>query len=246
MSFLEVKNISKTFYSSHGPQAVFENLNLKIQKNEITALLGPSGCGKSTLLKIMAGLEKVSSGEIQRQAEAQNLSCVFQDHRLIPWRKIRSNIALPLQLARQKQDQVDLWLKKVHLEKSAQKFPFQLSGGMKMRAALARALVTQPLFVLLDEPLSALDEMTKFELQVEIRKFLKELKTTAVFVTHSIAEATFIADRVVIMSHSGEIVFDEGNSLPSGRQAPLRQQADFFKMQNHFQKAFETHVGGRK
>jgi NitT/TauT family transport system ATP-binding protein len=207
-------------------------------------LLGPSGCGKSTLLKVFSGLEKVSSGEISRQKEAQNISCVFQEHRLIPWRNLRKNVSLPLELSSTKNpDKVDYWLKKVRLEDSAKKFPFQISGGMKMRTSLARAMVTEPQLVYLDEPLSALDELTKFELQVEIRKVLKDQKATAVFVTHSINEAAFMADRIVMMSKNGKIVFDEKIELPESRKANLRQSQEYFKVLNQIQSEFESRMG---
>jgi NitT/TauT family transport system ATP-binding protein len=200
---VEVRNLSRSF-SETGP--VLETLNLKIGSGEFVALLGPSGCGKSTLLRLIAGLDQPNEGELRVDAFGRDSfrGFVFQESQLLPWRTVLENVALPLELqgiARTSRiEKAHASLEKVGLTDAIAKYPNQLSGGMKMRVSVARALVTEPSLLLLDEPFAALDETTRYQLQSDLRALWAALKMTVLFVTHSVSEAVYLADRAVVFS----------------------------------------------
>nr|WP_295107926.1 ABC transporter ATP-binding protein [uncultured Caulobacter sp.] len=179
-------------------------VDLALAPGEIVALVGPSGCGKSTALRLLAGLEQPTRGTVTRAAGKGQTSVVFQAHTLAPWLSARDNVALPLELAgtskREAQAAADEALRKVGLAAALNARPAQLSGGMAMRAALARALVTRPRLLLLDEPFAALDEITRRALADDVLALAAELKPTVVFVTHNVEEAVYMAHRVVVMT----------------------------------------------
>jgi NitT/TauT family transport system ATP-binding protein len=207
-----------------------ENLSLEIQGGEFLAILGPSGCGKSTLLRIIAGLEKPSAGTLELP-EARK-AYVFQDAHLLPWRNVLRNAALPLELMGQhrtrRSSAAQEALGQVGLADAVSQYPAQLSGGMKMRVSLARALVTQPDLLLLDEPFAALDEITRQKLDEQLRALWLRHRMTVIFVTHSTAEATFLANRAVVLSsRPARIVADLPIDLPENRPASLRSSARF-------------------
>lgn len=193
-----------------------KNLNLSIDKGEFIALVGPSGCGKSTLLKVLASLVPISEGSVringstsspdQRQPHPSgDVGVVFQEPTLLPWRTILENILLPVELVDksrrgQCQDRAFELMEMVGLKGFEHKYPRELSGGMKQRAGICRALIRDPKLLLMDEPFGALDAMTREFLNVELQRIWMESHKTIVFVTHSIQEAVFLADRVVIMS----------------------------------------------
>ena len=185
-------------------------LDLDVRKGEFISLLGPSGCGKSTALRLIAGLNAPSSGEVgvaHRDGEAQaahSIGFVFQEPTLMPWTSVRENVRLPLKLARQPKAEadarVDEALMQVGLTEFAAAYPRELSGGMKMRVSLARALVTDPDILLMDEPFAALDEITRFRLNNDLLAVWRNLRKTVIFVTHSVFESVYLSQRVIVMT----------------------------------------------
>jgi NitT/TauT family transport system ATP-binding protein/sulfonate transport system ATP-binding protein len=189
---------------------VLDRVTLDVPAGELLALVGPSGCGKSTLLRLIAGLEPPTAGELSVGADpiagpSADRGLMFQEHSLFPWRTVRRNIETGLAargVLREKRHEVDEFLRLVGLEKFADAYPHQMSGGMAQRAALARALVNHPRVLLLDEPLGALDQFTRMRMQDEILRLWKARGTTMVLVTHDIDEAIYMCDRIAIMSPS--------------------------------------------
>ncbi len=217
-TLIEIKNLQKVFAS----ESILRNLSLKFEKQDFVSILGASGCGKSTLLRLIAGLEEKTSGEILKPKDLR-LSFVFQDPCLLPWLTLEENIALPWRLQNKKPAEVSEVLELVNLTKYKAFFPHQLSGGMKMRGSLARALVTKPEILLMDEPFSALDEMTRFRLQDELRKIWLERKMTILFVTHSISESVYLSNRVLFLDNvSGSISCDLKVDLGDSRDQRLK------------------------
>ena len=185
-------------------------LDLEIRRGEFASLLGPSGCGKSTALRIIAGLNAPTAGDVEvagQDAPAQagrSIGFVFQEPTLMPWANVRDNVRLPLQLAGLRREdadrRVDKALAQVGLAEFAATYPRELSGGMKMRVSLARALVTEPDVLLMDEPFAALDEITRFRLNNDLLALWRSLGKTVVFVTHSVFESVYLAQRVIVMT----------------------------------------------
>jgi NitT/TauT family transport system ATP-binding protein len=208
---------------------VINDLTLNIDAGEFLAILGPSGCGKSTLLRIIAGLLAPDSGtlDITPMDAGRRTAFVFQDAHLLPWRTVLENAALPLELMgvdkAERIARARTSLAEVGLSEAESRYPAQLSGGMRMRVSLARALVAQPRLLLLDEPFAALDEITRFRLEVRLRDLWIERGMTVIFVTHSITEAAFLADRAVVLTRKGgAIKLDRRFALPRVRNNELR------------------------
>ena len=203
---IEVQGLGKRF--SDNGQAVINDLSFSVAADSSLCLLGPSGCGKTTLLRLLMGLEEPSSGVIRiMPALAKQMSYVFQEPRLVPWRTCLENVLLPLELTRGKNEAsrayaLDL-LQRLGLDERLQHFPGELSGGMQMRVALARALVTRPGIVLLDEPFAALDERTRFRMQDLLLELKSRLQLQYVFVTHSISEAVYLGDQILLLDGEG-------------------------------------------
>lgn len=221
---IEIQNLSKSFGSE---LLVFENFNLSIHENEFLSILGPSGCGKSTLLHLIAGLQRPNSGVIQIPKAQKSFGFVFQDPHLLPWRSLEQNIAVPLELQKlapkERKNRVMEALDLVNLREFSQALPSELSGGMKMRASLARALVTRPRILLLDEPFAALDEALRQRLDLELRRIWKNLGLTIILVTHSITEAIFLSNRIIALSERpAKILKDEMIDLPDERSSQMR------------------------
>jgi NitT/TauT family transport system ATP-binding protein len=228
---IHLQNVEKTFDAS--VQAI-SSLTFNIASGEFLAILGPSGCGKSTLLRLIAGLDQPTGGTVQLQPsiKSHNLAYVFQDAHLLPWRNVLRNVALPLELAGiTKSDRLDAAaqaLKNVGLSDALKRYPAQLSGGMRMRVSLARALVTHPKLLLLDEPFAALDEITRQNLDEQLRNLWLEHRMTVLFVTHSTAEATFLADRAIVLTRRpARLVSDIPIDLPPQRDGMLRGSPAF-------------------
>lgn len=192
---LQLTGVARAF----GPVQVYEDLNLQIARHEFVAVVGPSGCGKTTLLNLLSGFDEPTSGEVRRSGEART---VFQQDGLFPWLTAAQNIELGLRRLppAQRQEQLAELLKLIHLDGFANHFPHQLSGGMKQRVEIARALAGDADILLLDEPFSALDYLTRLRMRRELGRLLQERPRTVVFVTHDVEEAAHLADRVVVLT----------------------------------------------
>ena len=209
MALLEVKGVFKLFQVNGNQMEALKNINLDIEENEFVCFIGPSGCGKTTLLRIIAGLEEPSSGEILIEGQpikgpGPERGMVFQEYSLFPWRTVLDNVAFGLELKGiskdERHEKARQYLKMVELERFEERYPHELSGGMKQRVAIARALVNDPIAILMDEPFGALDAQTRNIMQSELLRIWEEEKKTVIFVTHSVDEAIYLADRIVIMS----------------------------------------------
>jgi NitT/TauT family transport system ATP-binding protein len=232
---VSLQGVRRTF--PNGVTAV-DGVDLEVGPGEFVALLGPSGCGKSTLLRAVAGLDRVQAGRLAVGAPGaavpgrHDLAFVFQDAHLLPWRRVRGNVALPLELRgvgrAERLRAADDAIARVELAEAATRFPAQLSGGMRMRVSLARALVTDPGLLLLDEPFAALDELTRQRLDEQLRALWRHRRTTVLFVTHSLSEAAFLAERVVVLSRRpARVVGEVAVSLPEERTTALRSSPEF-------------------
>ncbi len=208
MSYLSISNVSKVF----GGVVAVEDFNLEVEKGEFISFLGPSGCGKTTTLRMIAGFELPTSGEVVLDGEnitykapnERNVGMVFQSYALFPNMTVAQNIGFGLQVRKTPADEIQTTVKEmlglIHLEKHAEKYPYQLSGGQQQRVALARALAINPRVLLLDEPLSALDAKIRVELRQEIRRIQQKMGITTIYVTHDQEEALSLSDRIVVMS----------------------------------------------
>jgi NitT/TauT family transport system ATP-binding protein len=221
----------------YGASTVLRQIDLAIAPGEFVSLIGPSGCGKSTLLKLISGLTAPSDGSILVDGTTpvnarKSVSYIFQDATLLPWRTVTRNVQLGLELehvSRETRDQkVQSLIELVGLTHVARSYPRQLSGGMKMRVSVARALATTPRLLLMDEPFGALDEMTRDRLNEEILRLQSEQHWTAVFVTHSVAEAVFLSTRIVVLAPTpGRIAQEIQIDLPFPRTNVTRESPQF-------------------
>ncbi len=233
--------VGKVFPSKAGDVLALAGVELTVDAGEFVSLIGPSGCGKSTLLRLIADLDDATSGTIEvfgkpaRQARIdQEYGIAFQQAGLLPWRTVAANIALPLELHGMSRTaraaRVAELAELVGLSDFVQRYPDQLSGGMQQRVAIARALAEQPRLLLMDEPFGALDEMTREYLQGELARIASETGAAVVFVTHSIPEAVFLSDRVVVMSpRPGRITDILPVSLGADRTEGLRESPEYFE-----------------
>jgi len=211
---VSLRNVGKTF--ERGTVAL-DGFDLDVHPGEFVSLLGPSGCGKSTALRIIAGLSTPSAGTVRwpagSAADSGKIGFVFQEPTLMPWATVADNVRLPLKLAHADDVSagaaVEQALARVGLGDFAQGYPRELSGGMKMRTAIARALVTEPQLLLMDEPFAALDEITRFALNNELLTLWQELEQTAIFVTHSVFESVYLSQRILVMTPRPGRVFTE-------------------------------------
>jgi NitT/TauT family transport system ATP-binding protein len=223
-------DIHRTF--DGGVKAV-DGVSLNIPAGEFISILGPSGCGKSTLLRIIAGLDRPTAGEISiDRSNRHAVAYVFQDAHLLPWRTVVRNVALPLELIgvgrAERTRAAEEAISQVGLSDALDRYPAQLSGGMRMRVSLARALVTNPRLLLLDEPFAALDEITRQKLDEQLRALWIRRRMTVIFVTHSTAEATFLSNRAIVLTkRPAQVVQDFRIDLPEERIGPLRATPEF-------------------
>ena len=234
---VRVEHVDKTF--ANGTTAL-KGLNLTVGRHEFLALLGPSGCGKSTALRLLAGLARPSRGRVSwtesglagEQPRTGRVGFVFQDATLMPWATVFDNVFLPLRLAGQTRkaatERVEDALATVGLAEFRRAYPRELSGGMRMRVSIARALVTDPEILLMDEPFAALDEITRFKLNDDLLRLWQEKSWTVVFVTHSVFESVFLAQRVVVMAaRPGRIASELIIGAPYPRDAGFRTGPDY-------------------
>lgn len=227
-SAVEIRGAEKTY--ANGVRALLP-VDLVVQRGEFVTLLGPSGCGKSTLLNMVAGLLPASAGRVH-VTNGQRTSFVFQEATLMPWARVAGNVRLPLDLAgvarADADERVMHALKLVGLSKFGDVYPRELSGGMQMRASIARSLVTDPSLLLMDEPFGALDEITRNRLDDELLRLRRERNLTVLFVTHSIHEAVYLSDRVIVMAARPGRVVDEVVIAPAiARDESFRVSTEF-------------------
>jgi len=234
---VEIRAAGKTYASRRGPVTALTGVDLDVREGEFLSLLGPSGCGKSTLLRCIAGLDQVTEGGIAIRgaavrAPAEGLGMVFQRDVLLDWRTIRDNVLLAAEFLgrprRRYMDRAQALLDRFGLGAFADRHPWELSGGMRQRAAICRALLIEPEILLMDEPFGALDAMTRDDLNVELARIQQDGGRTVIFVTHSIAEAVYLSDRVAVMTPGPgrvEEVFDI--DLPRPRPLSIRETPAF-------------------
>ena len=225
-TIVSLRGVGKTY--AGGVQAL-DGFDLNVRAGEFVSILGPSGCGKSTALRIIAGLSAASSGQVAWPSGDARVGFVFQDPTLMPWASVAANVALPLKLAdRDEPIAIADSLQRVGLREFASAYPRELSGGMKMRASIARALVTEPDLLLMDEPFAALDEITRFKLNNDLLALWQELNRTVIFVTHSVFESVYLSQRIVVMTPRPGRLFTE-IAIPAAypRDESFRASAEY-------------------
>jgi len=247
-----LRGVGKTFASG---VVALDGLDLDVRPGEFVSLLGPSGCGKSTALRLIAGLSEPTQGVIAwRRAQGASgerhaLGFVFQEPTLMPWATVAANVRLPLKLkglAATAQPRVDAALARVGLAGFAGSYPRELSGGMKMRASIARALVTEPRLLLMDEPFAALDEITRFRLNDDLLALWQSLGKTVVFVTHSVFESVYLSQRVVVMTQRPGRVFTQlAIDAPYPRDERFRTSATYAAFCRQVSEAFARAMTGK-
>ena len=241
-SIIDISNLCLTFETQTEPVHALSDINMKVNSGDFVSLIGPSGCGKTTLLRVIADLEKPTSGTINVEGKSPNQArldraygYVFQTPALLPWRNIESNIHLPLEMSGySKSEQKKLsqkYLSLVSLTGFEKKYPWQLSGGMQQRVSIARALSFSPDMLLMDEPFGALDEITRDRLNEELLRLWEQTQKTVVFVTHSIPEAVFLSSKIVVMSaRPGKIIDVIDTNFPKDRNLDIRESKEFLKV----------------
>jgi taurine transport system ATP-binding protein len=222
-TLIELKNISLYYSNENNGLPILDNINFQLNVNDFVCLLGPSGCGKSSLLNILAGFQKPTTGEVMinnkpHTGPSPNVGVVFQHHNLFPWMTIEKNIEFGLKMKSISKSErkrfVSYYLNLVGLESSAKMLPYQLSGGMKQRASIARTLATDPQVILMDEPFSALDALTRENMQIHLLELWKKTRKCIFFITHDVEEALLLGKRILVMHPKpGRIVVDLQNPL---------------------------------
>jgi len=228
---LEVKQLGKVYKTAKGEVTALKGINFKTHRREFVCVIGPSGCGKSTLIRILAGLEPHTAGEVLLDGKpvtgpGRDRGMVFQGYTLFPWLSVKKNVMFGLEMnnlsSEEAAREADLWLELVGLEKFANAYPHELSGGMKQRVAIARALVNQPRILLMDEPFGALDAQSRAKMQAHLLEIWRNIDITILFITHDLDEAIFLADRILVLkAHPGEV--QELIEVPVPRPRSARQ-----------------------
>lgn len=246
-------DVSAAYRTFDGDVRAVEDVSFAVPPGQFLSLLGPSGCGKSTLLRLIAGLDHLTAGSIQIAGQPSadlprrsGLAFVFQDAHLLPWRSVLRNVELPLELLGvgrpQRSELARRAIEEVGLSDAITRYPMQLSGGMRMRVSLARALVTRPRLLLLDEPFAALDELTRHHLDEQLLSLWQNSGMTVLFVTHSIMEAAFLSERAIIFSRRpARVVADIPVNLGRQRTAELRTDPRLLHVMREIQDALRGH-----
>ncbi|MEO0502001.1 MAG: ABC transporter ATP-binding protein [Pseudomonadota bacterium] len=228
---MRIDGVDKVF---PGDVQALRAMSLTVREGDFISLLGPSGCGKSTALRLIAGLSEPTSGRIdwRTQRARGDLGVVFQEPTLMPWATVAQNVFLPFRLEGKSYDAIkdDILaaLKLVGLDKFQNAYPRELSGGMKMRVSIARAMVTQPKLILMDEPFAALDEITRFKLNNDLLEMQARIGCTVIFVTHSVFESVFLSDRIVVMAaRPGRVIEELHVDAPYPRDEEFRTSAEY-------------------
>ena len=250
---ISITSLSKTYRTKDAALTALSDLNVEIEDGEFVAVVGPSGCGKSTLLKILAGLHEASSGTatvggVPVDGPRRDIGIVFQSPVLFPWRTVFENVMLPAEVqnldASKHQSLASGLLRLVGLGDFGHLYPRELSGGMQQRVAISRALINNPALLLMDEPFGALDAMTREHLNVELQRIWLETRKTVLFITHSIPESVFLADRVLVMTpRPGRFVEDIHISLPRPRTLEIMNTSKFGNYVAHIRALFNV-TGG--
>jgi nitrate/nitrite transport system ATP-binding protein len=254
--FLVVENLVKAFKGADGSESVVLNgINLKIEANEYISVIGHSGCGKSTLLKIIAGLETATSGLVQlegkeiRKPGAERMM-VFQQYALLPWLTVRDNIRLAIDevmkqaSAAQKQEIVEEHIAMVNLNAAANKYPDEISGGMKQRVGIARAIAIRPKLLLMDEPFGALDALTRGKLQRQVLDIWENNRQAVMMITHDVDEALYMSDRIVLMTNGPSATIGEVIQVPFAHPRniqELRELPEYYELRNHALNFLDRH-----
>jgi NitT/TauT family transport system ATP-binding protein len=226
---VSLRGVGKTYESG---TVALKGFDIAVRSGEFLSLLGPSGCGKSTALRIVAGLSEASQGTVAWSGHAGQVGFVFQEPTLMPWADVAANVRLPLKLTGSDEARSDATvtqaLERVGLADFAHAYPRELSGGMRMRVSIARALVTEPKLLLMDEPFAALDEITRFKLNNDLLNVWQELRRTVIFVTHSVFESVFLSQRIVVMtSRPGRVFAEIPIDAPYPRDERFRTSAAY-------------------
>ncbi len=240
MANLEIKRVFKTFEGQKTNRVyVLDDVSFTVNENEFICIIGKSGCGKSTLLNLIAGFTKADNGEIRVNGKlvekpSSERGVVFQEHGLFPWCTVYENVAFGLKLAKRKdvKELADYYIEMVGLQEYKDKYPNSLSGGMAQRVGIARALATDPVLLLMDEPLGALDAMTREKMRVELLNIWEKKKKTIIFVTHSVPEAVYLADRVILLK-DGKVKLDQKIELERPRKVRMDEFQEYVgKLEN--------------
>ncbi|MFH0225406.1 ABC transporter ATP-binding protein [Vibrio furnissii] len=247
--FVSFRHIGHTYTSEHSAVTVLNNVTFDINKHEFVAIVGPSGCGKSTLLRLLSGLIHPTQGDIQVfghpvSGPREDIGIVFQKPTLLPWKNVLDNVLFPLQhkfghVSAKDRQLATALLDKVGLSEFATSLPNQLSGGMQQRVGIARALLLNPDILIMDEPFSALDALTREEMGFELQRLWLEKPKTVLFITHSISEAVLLADKVLVMGPRPSTVLEEITiNLPRPRTINTLKEADFGRYTNRIREYF--------
>ena len=248
--YIVIDGVDKTYAVDGNPIVALEDINIDVAPGEFISVVGPSGCGKSTLLKCVAGLQDITAGKIAIQdkkvlSPPDNMAIVFQRDVLLDWRTVLDNVLILVEfrgLRREDYEQraIEL-LSKYGLDGYAHRFPWELSGGMRQRVAICRALIVNPELLLMDEPFGALDAMTRDDLNAELERLWYETRKTIIFITHGIDEAVYLADRVVVMARNpGRIAEIVEIDIPRPRPLSIRQTEEFGKYVKHIRHIFAS------
>jgi NitT/TauT family transport system ATP-binding protein len=254
---LALNDISVAYPSRKGPVQALERLDLVVQPSSFVCVLGPSGCGKSTLVKLVSGLMKPTTGSIAfdgvvATGARDDVGVAFQQAALLPWKTALENVLLPLRLKGEPlapaRERAEAMLNLVGLSGFRDSYPHELSGGMQQRVSLARSLIRDPSVLVMDEPFSALDAMTRENMMIELQRIWLEKRPSVLFITHSIPEAVFLADRVLVMSgRPGRVIADIAVDLPRPRTVETLGSPDFVELSNALRKLFrpesQMHAG---